>query len=468
MKRTRAAMLVAVTALLVATGCETTGSSEAATGTTASLSLSQNRPLMHEHFSASGTVSTRFRRPVTLRVRHGAAWTVLQRGTTGPAGGYRFTGLSATVPHTYSVSVPAVRHAGRVYRAVTTGTKQARPVHQEAALSVLPAIAQRGTAPASNGAARNVVVARFTPARPGRGVVFYRQLADGSWTTAGTAHQGGDGRAYLTGAASSGSWGPFKARTVGRAGAATRYSAVASDTWVPAFGDQFTGTSLDPAKWSYRVGAASSRQHSKNDRRAVDVGGGTLNLHVRKDPSAPATKYLNAQISTEGTFDFTYGMASARIRFPRGRGQHGSFWLQSPTYGHYPGDPGRSGAEIDAVEFFGKDYPGGGLANFLYYTDAKGNNVKLGDVRPSASSLVPSSDSWWNSYHVFSVRWTPQGYTFYVDGRVLATSTRAVSDRSEYLILSLLTSDWELGHLDRSTLPTTMKVDWAKVWQPAS
>jgi beta-glucanase (GH16 family) len=460
-------MLVAVTALLVATGCETTGSSEAATRTTASLSLSQNRPIVHEHFSASGAVSTRFRRAVTLRVRHGAAWRVLQRGTTGPAGGYRFTGVSASVPRTYSVHVPAVRHAGRVYRAVTTGTKQARPVHQKAALSVLPAIAQRGATPASSNAARNVVVARFTPARPGRGVVFYRQLTDGSWATAGTAHQGADGRAYFSAAASSGSWGPFKARTVARAGAATRYSAVTSDTWAPAFGDQFSGTSLDLAKWSYRNGAASSRQHSRNDQRAVDVGAGTLNLHVRKDPSAPATKYLNAQVSTDGKFDFTYGVASARIRFPRGRGQHGSFWLQSPTYGDYPGDPGRSGSEIDAVEFFGKDYPGGGLANFLYYKDAKGDDVKLGDVRPAASSLIPSSDTWWNSYHVFTVRWTPQGYTFYVDGRVLGSSTRAVSKRSEYLILSLLTSDWELPHLDRSTLPTTMRVDWAKVWQPA-
>jgi beta-glucanase (GH16 family) len=460
-------MLVAVTALLVATGCETTGSSEAATRTTASLSLSQNRPIMHEHFSASGAVSTRFRRAVTLRVRHGATWKVLTRGTTGPAGGYRFTGLSTTVPHTYSVHVPAVRHAGRVYGAVTTGTKQALPVQQQAVLSVLPAVAQRGTAPASNSGARSAVVARFTPARPGRGVVFYRQRADGSWAPAGTAHQGADGRAYFSAVASSGSWGPFRARTVASAGAAMRYSAVSSDTWVPAFGDQFSGSSLDLAKWSYRVGAASSRQHSRNDPRAVDVSGGTLNLHVRKDPAAPATKYLNAQISTEGKFDFTYGVASARIRFPRGRGQHGSFWLQSPTYGDYPGDPGRSGSEIDAVEFFGKDYPGGGLANFLYYKDANGNDVKLGEVRPSASNLIPASDSWWSSYHVFTVRWTPQGYTFYVDGRVLGSSTRAVSGRSEYLILSLLTSDWELPHLDRSTLPTTMKVDWAKVWQPA-
>jgi beta-glucanase (GH16 family) len=186
------------------------------------------------------------------------------------------------------------------------------------------------------------------------------------------------------------------------------------------------------------------------------------------DPAHPRTRLLTSQISTEGSFRATYGMFSARIRFERGMGQHGSFWLQSPRYGRFPGDAASSGSEVDVVEFFGKGYPGGGLADFLYYADARGHSVRSGKVWPDAGDLLPTTDTWWNSYHVFSVRWTPSGYTFYVDGRVLSTSDQALSRTDEYLILSLLVSDWEIDHLDRSTLPSSMAVDWAKVWQSPS
>jgi hypothetical protein len=139
--------------------------------------------------------------------------------------------------------------------------------------------------------------------------------------------------------------------------------------------------------------------------------------------------------------------------------------MTSPTYGRYPGNAARSGAEIDVVESFGRGAPGGGLANFLYYRNAANRDAQYGGVQRHAASLIPAADTWYNSYHVFSVKWTPSRYTFYVDGRVLSSSTRALSKTDEYLILSMLASDWELKHLDRRALPSRMSVDWAKAWQ---
>ena len=54
---------------------------------------------------------------------------------------------------------------------------------------------------------------------------------------------------------------------------------------------------------------------------------------------------------------------------------------------------------------------------------------------------------------------------FRIDGTETWRSSKAVSKQPEYLILSQLTSDWELKYLDRSTLPTSLKVDWVRVWQ---
>jgi beta-glucanase (GH16 family) len=457
------------------------GSSEAATATRATLVLSQPHPVAREAFTASGRVSTRFKRPVVLRVKVGSRWRNVRRGATTSTGTYRFAGLSTARVNVYSVLVPSAKHARKTYRKATTPARRAVPVAQGGTLEVLPPVAQRGVSPTTAGAAKNAVVARFTPARPGRKVTFLRRLPGGRWTVAATTTQGADGSAYYFGASRTGAGAiSFQARTAAQRGAAALSSPTAVDRWQQSFSDEFPGTSLDTGtsaragKWSYREGAAPSRTLSTNDKRAVSVAQGTLRMQIKRDPTN-AKKLLSAQVSTQGTFAFKYGMASARIRFERDRGQHGSFWMQSPTYGAYPGNPARSGAEVDTVEFFGRGYPQGGLANFLYYADANRSTVKIGAVQPHAASLAPRSDRWWNSYHVFSVNWTPKGYTFYVDGRVLYTSARAISGAYQYLVLSLLVSDWEAKDLDRNALPTatarqwapssTMSVDWAKVWE---
>jgi beta-glucanase (GH16 family) len=457
-------MLIALgTLVAVSGGALVDPPSRAAVQSRASLTLSTPRPIVDELFTASGRVSTRFSRPVLVRMQVGSAWRLVRRASTTSSGVYRVTGLSTAVPRRYSVLVPAVRRAGRLFTRVSTPVRRVAPVRQSGTLEVLPAVSQRGVDPAPADRARSTVIARFTPARPGRAVRLRQRTSTGGWLTAsGATRQDAQGTAYFSGTTGT---RPYRATTVARSGAAALTTPAVADTWVRRFTDEFGGTSLDAASWSNREGRAPSRTHASNDSRAVSVGGGTLRLQVKKDPAAPTTRYLNGQISTEGHYSLTYGMASARVRFPPGRGQHGSFWLQSPTYGRYPGRPDLGGAEIDAVEFFGRGYPAGGLATFAYFLDADRRNVKVGGVWARAADLIPTGDTWWNSYPVFSVRWTPNSYTFYVDGRVLFATDRAVSRTQEYLVLSLLTSDWELPRLDRATLPTTMTVDWVRTWQ---
>ena len=471
MPRTRAAPVLALTTLVVAGMCAmATSSSQAAVRTRASFDLSSQQPVAREWFTASGRVSTRFRRPVQVRVLAGPSWRVVRRATTSTSGVYRVTRLATTVPRRYSVVVPAVRRSGRVFSRVVTGTRTVSPVQQSSSLDVLPPVAQRGSAAAASSLAKNSVVARFTPARPGRPVTFRERSQDGRWVViGGSTRQGADGTAYFFGTAGT---RVFEATTASRFGAPAVTTRATSNAWVPTFGDDFSGTTLDRAKWSYRTGRAPSRTPSTNDPRSVTVGSGTLRLQVRLDPAAPNTtaantRYLNGQVGTDGGYDFTYGVASARVRFSPARGQHGSFWLQSPTYGRFAGNPGSSGTEIDVAEFFGRGFPKGGLATYVYYTDRTGDTVKIGDVWPRAAGLVPRADTWWSSYHVFTVKWGPRGYTFYVDGRVLYATDRGVSQTRQYLILSLLTSDWELPDLRRASLPTSMSVDWARVWRSA-
>jgi beta-glucanase (GH16 family) len=70
-----------------------------------------------------------------------------------------------------------------------------------------------------------------------------------------------------------------------------------------------------------------------------------------------------------------------------------------------------------------------------------------------------------NGWHVYSVDWTPTSYTFRVDGIATLVWTKPpyVSSMPEEIVLSLLTSDWELSKDTRAT--SKMYVDWVRAWQ---
>jgi len=155
------------------------------------------------------------------------------------------------------------------------------------------------------------------------------------------------------------------------------------------------------------------------------------------------------------------------MKFPRTRGQHGAFWMQPLNRRYLEGRPGQSGAEVDIAEFFGQGYPQGGFASFLYNYGIDGGSKKIGGMSPRATRMLPRGDAWWKSYHVFSLEWTERAYIFRVDGREHWRTRRGVSRVDEYLILSLLSSDWELRQAKKlGTQPKgTMHVDWTRVWQ---
>jgi len=425
----------------------------------ASLSVSPTAPIAGESFAATGRVSTRFARPVVLKAYSAGVWRTVRSGWTTKYGAYRLAAPGVSTATAYRVVARAYRHSG----ATSSGTRTVRPVTQSSSIYVLPQVVQRGGTAASAGSALNSVVAKFSPARPGRTVTFQRYLG-GRWVSSASTRQQSDGSATYRGPLG----GTIRAVAATRYGAPAITTAVGANTWTLKFSDEFKGTALDRTKWDYRKPGLyiAGRTKSKSDPAAVTVGGGTVALKVLR-ATATSSRLLNGHISTENHFRFTHGVAAARVKFQQGRGQHGSFWLQSPTYSSYPGNPARSGAEVDAVEFFGRGYTNGGLANFLYYRNAARKDVKIGGVWSAASRLKPSSDSWWNSYHVFAVDWTTGGYTFYIDGRKLYSTSRALSHTEQFLILSLLSSDWELKYLDRAHLSTksVMRVDWARVWQ---
>ena len=349
---------------------------------------------------------------------------------------------------------------------------------QKITLESLPQIVQQGERTTSAAKAKAAFVATIRPVKVGRKVILEQQRGL-RWKKVGTAKQDKAGRAEFAGLLTRGgqplTYRVTAAKFKGLKG--VRSKTVDTSQWLtPTFSDEFAGSSLGPA-WSMRgqdYEPTSKRKCSKGDPKAVKVGGGAVRLSIIKDRSrkgkcvAKSRKgkkkiawRLNGHISTKDVFDFKYGVAAARIKMQSSQGQHASFWSQ-PTNENGPHSDGH---EIDIIEYFGDKHPQGGLTSFIHWYKGK-RLIKTGSwIKDSRSFLKNKRDGWSKNYHVFSVKWDPSKIVFYIDGKETWRTSAHVSKERQYLILSLLASDYEALEMNDKKLPQHMYVDWVRVWE---
>lgn len=212
----------------------------------------------------------------------------------------------------------------------------------------------------------------------------------------------------------------------------------------------------------YREG----RTRAKGDPRASGVAKGLCVLRTLPNPERPGY-WLNGHIGTgevneEQRFAFTYGVAEARIRFHSYHGSHAAFWLQT-TEGYVDGQ-----AEIDVAEYFGAHDPtrtrGTTLFDNVYWHQPGEDDRTIERARLEVSSLDHNR---WDTWHVYRVRWTPSRYVFEVDGRQVGTIREGLSGRPKFLVLSMLTSDYEEADMHHGHPLPAMAVDYVRVWNLA-
>lgn len=317
-------------------------------------------------------------------------------------------------------------------------------------------------------------VATFRPARPGRPVTIQR-LSGSTWKTVAKGKQDRRGQLAfnVSGAAAGVQFRAVAAKYKGDA--AVESDPAESAGWALSWRDEFTGNGkLDPARWSDRqVGERFGRRLCSEVKAgyATRKGGAAVlkvdRLTAKKTKKCPRGQFGNAMVMAEDVEDhFTYGFAAARIKFQANRGQHSAFWLQVPSNGAPAvGAPPATGAEIDIAEYFGDGRKKGGLASYVHWNKPNGKEGgSIGGEFPSRH-LLPRGKEWSDRWHVYSVEWSPTGYVFRVDGIVTKVIRGGVSHREQAVVLSALTSDWELPAMNARRFPTVTKYDWVRVWE---
>ena len=318
-----------------------------------------------------------------------------------------------------------------------------------------------------------VIVATFSDPVRGR-LVDLEQRTETGWKVASSGSEDASGRVEFRVPYSKAEYRAVARETADGGTEAVKTETMSqSDQWKLDFREEFSQSSLTNKYWSPRQTGryVGSRLCSAPYPTGLQVKGGSLiatvetasaertrevettagaSLGVPAAEACPHGVWDAAMVSTEGKYAFKYGIAAIRAKFPTTPGIHASAWLQSED---------DEGAEIDFIETFGPKY---GIQHKLHYKE-NGQDKSAGGYVKTLPQV--KTNAWWADYHVFSVEWSADEYIFRIDGVETFRTSDGVSKADEFIVLSLLASDWELERIDPKQMPGTMAVDWFKVWK---
>ena len=201
---------------------------------------------------------------------------------------------------------------------------------------------------------------------------------------------------------------------------------------------------VDPAFTGTTSGALGANPFSIQD--------GILNITAA--PTSPALadalggyQYTSGLITTQQTFQQTYGYFEMSARLPDGQGLWPAFWLL-PAGGWGP-------PEIDVVEMLGNNPS-------TIYTTA--HSTVTGQLQSTsfASNVADTSAG----FHTYGVDWEPDQITWYFDGQQIAqTATPADMHSPMYMLANLAVGGNWPGSPDATTaFPANMQIDYIRAY----
>lgn len=220
--------------------------------------------------------------------------------------------------------------------------------------------------------------------------------------------------------------------------------------------DDFSGSSVDPNKWSYELGYVRNNETQRYTNTNAEINDGILALRGKK---ASDGSWTSASIISKGHFAFMYGKIVARVRACNWNGSFGAFWTlgDSFEFGYKEnGSPDTLGewwaycGEFDVMEFYN-----GKLTCGTFFNEKE-----------------ESGRVWYNNYptgdwHEFAMEWNTDGsLVFSIDGNELSR-TSATDNRAFHIPHFILLNQAigaSGGTPDSSTTEITQYVDWVKYY----
>ncbi len=230
--------------------------------------------------------------------------------------------------------------------------------------------------------------------------------------------------------------------------------------------DEFnSGSELNAADWTHEVwgkGRVNNELQEYVNHRTPDgqlvteVRGGHLRITALKENG----KIYSGRVYAKVKEGWKYGYIEASIKLPKGKGTWPAFWMMPVNFRSWPAD-----GEIDIMEEVGAN------PNYVSSSLHANAHVHSNNTQVTHEMHLAGAE---DDFHTYAIEWTAKNITTYVDGHVqLSYDNRGLGrddwpyDDPFYVIFNLAWGgDWG-GYkgVDESALPTTMEVDYVRVFQ---
>ncbi len=222
--------------------------------------------------------------------------------------------------------------------------------------------------------------------------------------------------------------------------------------WVPAFSDEFEGSSLDTSKWADASSAEADDGHGNKDNEQLEwneaancvVSGGELDMSARRQsftaPSGAGYDWTSCLLSTTPSFAFQYGYVEERAVLPAQKGFWPAFWTWQAPGVDAP-------VETDVYEFYSSNR----------------HELELTQHSEGSStcrwhpSFDPAAD-----WHTYAASIEPSGTVWYVDGAEVCR-TAATSSGMTNIISNLAVHAEDPP--DPAVTSAVKRIDYIRAWQ---
>ncbi len=230
--------------------------------------------------------------------------------------------------------------------------------------------------------------------------------------------------------------------------------------------DEFdSGSELNADDWTHEVKSQGwvnnelqnyVNHRTPEGRLVTSISDGHLRITALKENGKVYSGRVYAKVK-EG---WTYGYIEASIKLPKGKGTWPAFWMMPVNFRSWPAD-----GEIDIMEEVGAN------PNYVSSSLHANAHVHTNNTQVTHEMYLAGAE---DDFHTYAIEWTAKDITTYVDGKQqLSYDNRGLGrddwpyDDPFYVILNLAWGgDWG-GYrgIDENALPTTMEVDYVRVFQ---
>lgn len=233
--------------------------------------------------------------------------------------------------------------------------------------------------------------------------------------------------------------------------------------WHMVWHDEFDDTAIDPANWTFDLGAGGwgngeAEYYSARPENAR-LENGLLVIEARQE-KYEGSYYTSARLKTQGLQQFQYGRIEARLKVPSGKGFWPAFWLLGSDFN---GNNWPDCGEIDIMEYIGRE------PDLIFGTlHGPGYSGALGFSKWNRQKFNIADD-----FHTYAIEWEPDEIRWYFDGEHYFTVTRTdigdrkwVFDHPFFIILNLAVGGQLAGIVGLDTkFPSQYYVDYVRVYQ---